>query len=61
MSDPAAETINVSDLIEGTYVFELSVTNSNGLNSTDRITVTVFRCCDLRGFSKWNPSVLLAE
>jgi gliding motility-associated-like protein len=41
MSDPGAETINVSDLIEGTYVFELSVTNSNGLSSTDQITVTV--------------------
>ena len=41
MSDPAAKTISVSDLTEGTYIFEVSVTNANGLNTSDRISVTV--------------------
>jgi gliding motility-associated-like protein len=41
MSDPTAQSISVSNLIEGTYIFEFSVTNANGLNTTDRISVTV--------------------
>ena len=41
MSDPTAQSISVSDLIEGTYIFELTVTNENGLSTSDRISVTV--------------------
>jgi hypothetical protein len=41
ISDPTTGSINVNDLVEGTYVFELSVTNTNGLSTADRITITV--------------------
>ena len=41
MSDRSAEQVNIGDLVEGTYVFEISVTNGSGLNTTDIITITV--------------------
>jgi gliding motility-associated-like protein len=41
MSDPNADQVNISDLIEGTYVFEISVTNASGIGTTDLITITV--------------------
>ncbi len=41
MSSPNSEQLSLTDLIEGTYVFELSVTDDNGLTSADEIRVTV--------------------
>ena len=41
ISAPTAQAISVSDLIEGMYIFEFTVTNANGLSTSDRISVTV--------------------
>jgi gliding motility-associated-like protein len=41
MSSPNSEQLSLTDLIEGTYIFELSVTDNNGLTSTDEIRITV--------------------
>ncbi len=39
--NPAAREIELTDLVEGTYVFELTVTDSDGLISKDQVIVTV--------------------
>ena len=41
ISSPTSEQLSLGDLIEGIYVFKLSVTDANGLTSADEIRVTV--------------------
>jgi gliding motility-associated-like protein len=41
MSSPTNEQLILGDLIEGTYVFRILVTDGNGLTATDEISVTV--------------------
>ena len=41
MTGSDTEQLSLADLIEGTYTFELLVTDNNGKKSTDRINVTV--------------------
>ena len=41
MSGADSEQVNLADLIEGTYTFEISVTDNNGLISKDQVNVTV--------------------
>lgn len=41
MAGTDSERLTLSDLIEGTYTFEIAVTDNNGLKSTDRVKVTV--------------------
>jgi hypothetical protein len=38
---PDSAVTNVTDLVEGVYKFELTVTNSLGLSSRDTMTLTV--------------------
>ncbi len=41
IDDPVAATINVSGLVNGTYVFTLRVTDNEGITDADAVTVTV--------------------
>ena len=41
LSDASLPDLMVSELAEGTYVFELTVTDNLGLSATDQVTVTV--------------------
>jgi gliding motility-associated-like protein len=41
MTGTDSEELSLSELIEGTYTFELSVTDNNGKKSIDQIKVTV--------------------
>jgi gliding motility-associated-like protein len=41
MTGADTEQLSLADLIEGTYTFEISVTDNNGKKSTDQIKVTV--------------------
>lgn len=41
IATPALASTNVSGLIQGTYVFRLTVTNSNGATATSNVSVTV--------------------
>jgi gliding motility-associated-like protein len=41
MSGADSEQVSLADLIEGTYTFEISVTDNNGLSSKDQVKVTV--------------------
>jgi len=39
---PSSFNTSVTDLVEGTYIFRLTVTDNNGATDTDDVTVTVF-------------------
>ncbi len=41
IANPSSSTINVSGLIEGVYVFKLTVTDDKGATATSTVTVTV--------------------
>ncbi len=41
MFDPSLQEIELTDLVEGTYIFQLTITDSNGLTSTDEVAITV--------------------
>ncbi len=41
VASPAAENTNVTGLTQGTYVFELKVTDNDNSSATDRVTVVV--------------------
>jgi gliding motility-associated-like protein len=41
MTGMDSEQLSLTDLIEGTYIFEISVTGDNGMTGKDQITVTV--------------------
>jgi hypothetical protein len=41
ITTPSSLTTTITGLITGTYVFQLSVTNSNSLTTTSRVTITV--------------------
>ena len=61
-SGPAAGTLNnaslanptVTDMIEGVYVFELMVTDSDGLSALDKITVNVIKAVVLKSCAPLN-------
>lgn len=40
-ADPNASTLSLSGLVQGTYVFQLTVTDNQGLTGTDQVTVIV--------------------
>ncbi|MBX2925308.1 MAG: T9SS type A sorting domain-containing protein [Chitinophagaceae bacterium] len=41
ITTPSGKTTTVTDLVAGTYVFQLKVTDSNGGTNTDTVTITV--------------------
>jgi gliding motility-associated-like protein len=49
------ETLSLSDLVEGEYVFSLNITDDGGLSDTDKVNVTV-----LPGITSIEPPVVSA-